>query len=376
MKVILVANTDWYNYRFRMSLATYLRLKGVDVVFVSPFGPYVQEIEEQGFRWVEWAVQRQTINPFSELLNVFRLGRIFSREQPSLVHLHTIKPVLYGSIIAGLLRVPVAVRSITGLGYVFLGNDFQASVLRILVKVLYRFVIKIGTGGTIFENKADRQYFIDNGLVHPANAYLIEGVGVDTDYYQPLPEPDTTPSVLMAGRLLWDKGVGTFIDAARLLKKDKNVRFILVGEPDQGNPSSIRRDELDGWFKDGIIEWWGWQTDMRVAFAACHMVVLPSFGEGLPTILLEAASCGRPIVATNVPGCRDVVIDRVNGLLVPPNDPKALRLAIEELIDNPVLRREMGREGRRIAERRFSSRHINVQTFNLYADLLGLKKHE
>lgn len=376
MKIIIVANTDWYNYRFRMSLASYLRLEGVDVVFVSPFGPYVQRIQEQGFRWVEWTVRRQAINPFTELLNIFSLGQIFARERPSLVHLHTIKPVLYGSIAARLLHVPAVVRSVTGLGYIFLGTDFKASILRLLVKFLYRLVVNGSSGATVFENSADRQYFIDNSLIHSVNAHLIEGVGVDTDYYQPLPEPDTIPTVLMAGRLLWDKGVGTFIDAARLLKKDRNVRFVLVGEPDQGNPSSISRDVLDEWQDDEIIDWWGWQSDMRVAFAACHVVVLPSFGEGIPTILLEAASCGRPIVATDVPGCRDVVIHNVNGLLVPLNDPMSLCSAIEGLLDDSALRYKMGREGRRIAERRFSSRYVNVQTFNLYADLLRVKKYE
>jgi glycosyltransferase involved in cell wall biosynthesis len=175
----------------------------------------------------------------------------------------------------------------------------------------------------------------------------------------------------MAGRLLWDKGVGTFIEAARILKQKMDVRFILVGEVDTGNPASIELEVVKSWAAEGIVEWWGWQADMRIAFAASHVVTLPSFGEGIPTILLEAASCGRPIVATNVPGCRDVVQENVNGLLVPPNNPELLAAALAKLLTDPLLRSKMSRQARLLAEQRFSSKHIIAQTQRLYLDLLN-----
>lgn len=369
-KILLVANTDWYLFRFRLLLAKHLRTQGMEVVFVSPSGKYVQDIKANGFRWIEWSVGRQTINPFGELQSILRLMRIFQNEQPSLVHLHTIKPVLYGSMAARFVKLSAVVRSITGRGYVFLGNDLRAKILRPLVKGIYRLMLNADTGATIFENQTDRQFFLDESLIHPDRSLIIEGVGVDTDYYSPLPEPEGVPAVLMAGRLLWDKGVGVFVEAARLLKQKMEVRFILVGEVDPGNPASIELDVVQGWVADGSVEWWGWQSDMRVAFSASQLVALPSLGEGIPTILLEAAACGRPIVATNVPGCRDVVQDEVNGLLVPPNDPVMLASALAQLLTNPLLRSKMSKQTRLLAEQRFSSKHIIDQTQKLYLELL------
>lgn len=369
-KILLVANTDWYLFRFRLLLAKHLRTQGMEVVFVSPSGKYVQDIKANGFRWIEWSVGRQTINPFGELQSILRLMRIFQNEQPSLVHLHTIKPVLYGSMAARFVKLSAVVRSITGRGYVFLGNDLRAKILRPLVKGIYRLMLNADTGATIFENQTDRQFFLDESLIHPDRSLIIEGVGVDTDYYSPLPEPEGVPTVLMAGRLLWDKGVGVFVEAARLLKQKMEVRFILVGEVDPGNPASIELDVVQGWVADGSVEWWGWQSDVRVAISASQLVALPSLGEGIPTILLEAAACGRPIVATNVPGCRDVVQDEVNGLLVPPNDPVMLASALAQLLTNPLLRSKMSKQTRLLAKQRFSSKHIIDQTQKLYLELL------
>lgn len=371
IKILLIANTDWYLFRFRLLLAKHLRSQGMDVVFVSPIGRYVREIEEDGFRWVEWYVGRQTINPFGELKSILSLIYIFKNEKPSLVHLHTIKPVLYGSLAARFLRLSFIVRSITGRGYVFLGTDIRARILRPLVKGIYRLMLNAGPGVTIFENQTDRQFFLDESLIHPDHSQVIEGVGVDTDYYLPMPEPEGIPVVLMAGRLLWDKGIGVFVDAARQIKQKLDVRCVLVGEVDPGNPASIERETIQNWVTEGVVEWWGWQADMRAVFAACQLIVLPSLGEGIPTILLEAASCAKPMVATNVPGCRDVVQDEVNGLLVPPNDVDALASALVRLIMDPLLRSKMSKQARILAEQRFASKRIIAETQKLYLELLN-----
>lgn len=369
-RILLVANTDWYLYRFRLSFARYLRAQGLEVVLVSPRGQYVPKFLSEGFRWLEWQVERQRVNPFREMKSILDLVRIFRHEHPLLVHLHTIKPVLYGSLAANLTGVPAIVRSITGRGYVFLSNNLRAQILKPLVKMLYRFALRSCPGATIFENESDRQYFLNMGMAIPQYSYLVEGVGVDTDYYSLLPEPDGVPTVVMAGRLLWDKGVETFVEAARLLKQDINVRCILVGETDPGNPASIKVDMLNRWVEQGLVEWWGWQSDMRAVFASCHVVVLPSLGEGIPTVLLEAASCGRPIVATDVPGCRDVVQHGINGFLVPAKNPQALAESVFRLLTDPVLRSTMGAEGRRLVLRRFSERHIHAQTLAVYRKVL------
>ncbi len=366
-KILLVANTDWFLYRYRLSLARYLRRRGFDVALVSPGGNYAPLITAEGFHWLEWPVDRQTSRLPGELAAVLSLWRSFRRERPALVPLHTVKPVLYGSLAARLAGVRGVVRSITGRGYVFLSEDRRARRLRSIVSLLYRL---LPGGATIFENDADRRFFLDRKLVRPSAAHLIEGVGVDTSYYHPLPEPDGTPVVLLASRLLWDKGVGALVEAARLLHSRLEVRVALAGEPDEGNPASIPAETLRGWQAEGAVEWWGWQEDMRAAYAACCLVTLPSLGEGLPTTLLEAAACGRPLVATDVPGCRDVVQDGLNGLLVPPGDAPALAEALERLLRDPGLRRRMGAAGRLRVEQRFSDALVNARTLEVYAPLV------
>jgi hypothetical protein len=183
MKILIVANTDWYLFRFRLSLARFLRGQGMEVVLASPFGPYVSQLEAEGFRWLAWEVGRQSVNPLREVGAIWNLFRMIRRERPDLIHLHTIKPVLYGSLGAWLGKTPAVVRSITGRGYVFLGNDLRARLLKLLVMAIYRFALGAGRGMTIFENEADRNFFVEQKLVTPANSCIIEGAGVDTDHY-------------------------------------------------------------------------------------------------------------------------------------------------------------------------------------------------
>jgi len=365
-KILLISNTDWYLFRFRLSLALFLRTQGVEVVFVSPMGRFVQDIQDEGFRWVEWQVNRKTINPLLEIKAIVKLVQIFHREHPFMAHLHTIKPVIYGSVAARLIKVPAIVNSITGRGYVFLGKDIRARFLLALIKRIYRITLNFRCSVTIFENKSDRSFFLQENLVRHNNSFVIEGVGVDTEYYTFSPEPSGKPLIVLAGRMLWDKGIGTFIDTVRLLREKVSARFVLVGEPDYGNPASIDITTLKKWDKEGVVEWWGWQADMKSVFASCHIVVLPSLGEGIPTILLEAASSGRAIVATDVPGCRDVVDNGVTGLLVPQQDAVALASALEKLIDNPNMRSSMGKAGRERIIDKFSSSKINRETYEIY----------
>lgn len=369
MKILLVSNTDWYLFRFRLSLARYLRAKGEDVTLASPAGEYAAQIQADGFRWLAWEVGRKSVNPFGELPALRELAKIFRVEKPDLAHLHTIKPVIYGSLAARWLGWPAVVRSITGRGYVFLSDNAKARVLRPLVRAVYRLALG-GRGTTVFENQADRQYFVDAGIVSTVRSRVIAGVGVDMDYFSPQPEPKGMPVVVMASRMLWDKGVGAFVDAARILRgRGVAARFVLVGQPDAGNPASIEEEQLKRWNAEGAVEWRGFQSDMRAVFAGCHIVALPSFGEGLPTVLLEAASSGRPIVTTDVPGCRDVVSDGVSGLVVAPRDPSALADALKRLIDDAQARRVMGQAGRELAAVKFSDAIVHRETYETYREL-------
>jgi glycosyltransferase involved in cell wall biosynthesis len=371
-KVILAANTDWYLYNFRRSLAFYLREQGFEVILVSPPGNYISSLEQDGFRWISWQVGRQTIAPWQELPAFISLVKIYRCESPDLVHHHTIKPVLYGSLAARLAGLHSIVNSITGRGYVFLGKGFKARLLKPVARWFYRLAFNQPDQAAIFENEEDRQYFITESIISAENTRLIAGVGVDTQRFFPTPEPSGPPLVLLASRMLWDKGVGILVEAARLLQNTVPHRIVLVGAPDPGNPASIPEDQLRAWESEGLIEWWGWQSDMVSAYQQCAVATLPTmYGEGVPTALLEAAACGRPLVASDMPGCRAVVIDQVNGYLVPPNDPGALAQALDKLLADPALRGRMGAASRQHISEQFRVERVNQDTLGVYQHLLA-----
>ena len=270
MKTLLIANTDWYLYNFRLGLAKDLRARGVEVVMVSPSGEYAAKLQAEGFKWVEWQVSRQGANPLAELCAARRLRAIYQAEQPHLVHHHTIKAALYGTWAASYPGGPSVVNSITGRGYVFLSDEFKARLLRPAVKWLYRRVLRRPRCETIFENEADQQYFVQEGLIPPGHAWLVRSVGVDVQRFSPQPQPSGVPVVLFASRMLWDKGAGTFVEAARLLRGQVAARFALCGAPDAGNPASIAEATLRAWNDEGVVEWWDFRADMPARqFSAC-----------------------------------------------------------------------------------------------------------
>lgn len=369
-RVLLCANTDWYLYNFRLALARFLRQQGLEVILVSPSGAYTAALEADGFQWIHWEVGRKSALPWQELSSLLRLAEIYRQVQPDLVHHHTIKPVLYGSIAARLVGVPRIINSITGRGYIFLGEGRRAQILRLVVSPVYWLALKPSHNTVIFENRVDRDYFIQHRLVAKAQTRLIEGVGVDPERYQPFKEPPGRPVVVLASRMLWDKGVGVFVEAARMLKAGHpETRFVLTGIPDPGNPSSIPEEVLQDWHHTGIVEWWGWQANMPAVYQQCHIVTLPTFyGEGVPTTLLEAAACARPLVATDTPGCDQVVEQGVNGFRVPPNDARALAQALEHLLVDPGLRGRMGEASRELVLKKFTHEHINLATYAVYQE--------
>ena len=363
MKVLLFANTDWYLYNYRLPLAHALRLRGDAVTLLSPPGRYTDLLEKEGFNWLPFPLERKGMNPFAELLAIARLVNVFCRERPDLVHFFTIKPVLYGSIAARLSGVPQIVNAITGLGYIF--SDANP-LLRALVKVLYRF--SLHNTQVIFQNRDDLNIFVQNGLISTGQANLIPGSGVDVDIFRPSKEPDGDPVVMLAGRLLRSKGIPEFVNAARQIRRDGlSARFVIVGEPYLDNPDSIKPEELVSWQKEGVIEAWGWHDDMAEVLTKISIVCLPTtYKEGLPRLLLEAGASGRPVIATDIPGCRMVIRTGENGLIIPPGDPVALINALKTLIQSPDLRQKMGACGREIVEKEFSVSHVISQTLNLY----------
>ena len=370
-KIILVANTDWYLYNFRRSLAHFLLGQGYEVILVSPPGKYVELLKEDGFNWIAWNLGRQSTAPWHELPAIFALFKIYRHERADLVHHHTIKPVLYGSLAASAARILNIVNSITGRGYVFLSPETKASLLKQFLQPFYRFIFRNYHQVAIFENDEDRQYFIQTKMIPSAQTRLIAGVGVDTEQFAPATEPSGIPIILYSGRMLWDKGIGVLVEAAHIIHKACPARVVLVGSPDPGNPTSISEDQLKAWAAEGVIEWWGWQSDMCSIYQKATIVTLPSFYEGVPTALLEAAACARPIVATNTPGSRDIVIDSLNGLIVPTNDSIALADALMKLLANPLQRGRMGKAGRQLVLDKFDVNTVNQATLAVYQNLLS-----
>jgi glycosyltransferase involved in cell wall biosynthesis len=370
MRILLFANTDWYLYNFRCDLAQALREQGNDVVLISPAGEYAARLQALGFRWIDFPLSRRGMNPLAELRSLARLIRLYRCEAPDLVQHFTIKCVLYGTLAARLAGIKPVVNSITGLGYVFLPGGPLKQGLRYFVRIWYRAVLS--GSQVIFENEDDRQTFLRYGFIHPADGHLIPGVGVDTQRFVQVPLPSGQPVVLLATRLLWDKGVGEFVEAARQLHRaGVQARFALAGRIDPGNPASIPEAQIKEWAEEGLVEWWGWIEDMPATLANVSIVCLPSYREGLPTVLVEAAACGRPVIASDVPGCRLAVRDGVSGFLVRERDAASLADALQKLITTPDLCSEMGTAGRILVEERFSSEKVLAQISAVYRKALS-----
>ncbi len=375
MKIILFANTDWYLYNFRLSLIKELLGKGLDVVLVSPPGHFVSRLRATGCRWVALPMDRRSINPGSEALVVKHLVKIYKTERPDLVHHFTLKCVIYGTLAAKIAKVPAIINAVAGLGYVFTNDGLKAKLLRPLLKSMFNICLKHRPGRLILQNSDDHKFFLKNKLVNESQVRIIHSSGVNvSDYMNDSSRHEQRHRplrVLMAARLLWDKGIQEYHDAACILKeKYPAVEFLLAGAGDTGNPTSIPDSVVSAWKRSGIITPLGYVDDMAELLNEIDIFVLPSYREGIPMSLLEAAASGLPLVATDVPGCREVVSDNVNGLLVPKQDHRSLATAIQRLLDDQHLRREMGASALRNVMERFDERIVIDKTIGVYRELI------
>ena len=360
-----MANTDWYLYNFRLSLAEFIRSNGDQLILLSPQGTYVQKLKNMGFKWIEINLSRKGHNPFKEIATISQIASIYRAEKPDLVHHFTVKCVIYGSLAAKLTGVKKIINAITGLGYIFLNENIKARIIRWIVKIFYRFSLR--NTMVVFQNEDDLQLFQRNHLIIQDQTQIVPGSGVDIDKFTPIKEPDGITSVILIARLLRDKGIYEFVEAAKIIiGQSHNVRFILVGDIDEGNPASLTQNELQDWLEKGVIEWWGWRDDVINVYHSANIVCLPSYREGISRTLIEAGACGKPLVTTNVPGCKQVVIDGENGFVVPQKNAEELAKALVKLIINPKLRKVMGMRSREIVTKTFSSSIINSQTLALY----------
>jgi glycosyltransferase involved in cell wall biosynthesis len=322
-------------------------------------------MEKAGFQWRAFPFSRYGINPFQELRTLWSLFRFYRKEKPDLVHHFTIKCVFYGSIAAQAAGISKIINSITGLGYVFITQNLKARFIRKMVKWFYPLLLK--SSQVIFQNEEDIKVFQSLGLVRQDQIHLIQGSGVSLERFDISAAPDGIPLVVLPGRMLFAKGVSEFVEASRILQAEGvKARFILVGNIDRDDADGIPEKQISEWQNQGIIEWWGWHENIGEVFQQANIICLPSYREGLPRALIEAMACGRPLVATDVPGCRDVVEEGVNGCLVPVRDPQALADALRTLIERPDLRVAMGEASRRIVEERFSEKQVIRETLKLY----------
>ncbi|MBS2034766.1 glycosyltransferase family 4 protein [bacterium] len=368
-KVLMVANTTWYLYNFRLPLARYLRDLGYEVVFVSPKDAYVERVNAESFRWIDLGLDRRSLNPLKELGALLRFWNIYRSEKPDVCHHFTIKCVIYGTLAAKFAGVRAVVNAITGLGHAFLGQGILHKLLRPVLRFVYRKILTARRVQVIFQNGDDYREFEDRKMVVPEKVTIIRGSGVNLHRFAPRPgSPDDPPSptVLLASRLIKEKGVVEYVEAARQLRAEgMDVRFCLAGTVDTGNPSAISQEMLDQWCEEGVIDYLGHIDRIEDVIHLATLVVLPSYREGTPRILLEAAAIGKPIVATDVPGCREVVKQGVNGLLVPAANADALAAAMRTVLTNPDLLQKFGLNSREIAQD-FCESKVITQTAEVY----------
>ena len=369
-RLLFVAGDDGFFFSHRMPIARAARDAGFAVAVACPVSSHGDAIRAEGIRVLSIPMKRGRISPLADLRTLAVLLQTCRGERPDIVHAVAMKPVLYGAAAARLAGVPAVVGALTGLGYVFSSADVKARLLRPCLRRALRWALDGRLSTCVVQNPDDAAFVAGLGIDR-RRIVVIPGSGVDTARFAPSPEPDGAVRVAMVSRLLWDKGVGEFVEAARMARaQDPNLRFTLIGAPDEGNPAAVPSAQLEGWRAEGVVDWQGRRDDIPAVWRESHIAVLPSYREGLPKALLEAASCGRPIVAADVPGSREIARDGESGLLVPPRDPAALAAAILRLAGNPALRARLGAGGRALVQREFSEECIAADTLALWRRLL------
>lgn len=376
-RLLFVVTEDWAFLRHRLPMARAAQDVGLEVAVAVQAGRHAEAIRALGFTLFDAPVRRAGISPVRDLAYLTRLICAVRRFRPDIIHNVAAKPVLYGTLAARLARRSATViNAFTGMGILFTGDgggrrSLKSRLVGGLLLTLLRALCRGRKVRMLVQNADDRDFLAREAIGAAARTALIPGSGVDGEAFHPLPEPAQGPvTATLVGRLLWTKGVGDFIAAARLLKDRRDIRLVLVGTPDPGNPTSVSENELRMWAAEGLIEWWGERADIPGVWAQSHIAVLPSWREGLPKSLLEAAACGRPLVATDVPGCRELVRPGHNGILVPRGDAAALARALETLADDVDRRRAYGAAARRDIEERFSAARVAEQVAAMYRDIL------
>lgn len=374
--MLFVVNADWFFVSHRLPLGLACRDAGYDVAVCAGESSARSVVENAGLRFYPLPIHRGSKNPQQEVRTVAELARVYRREKPDVVHHVTIKPVIYGSLTARTLGIRGVVNAVSGLGYAFIPRAEQDHAHRLLQHALwaaYRVALDGPRTRVIFQNEDDRRTFVERRLVHASRTVLINGSGVNFAKFTPKPFPEQGFVALLPARLLWDKGVGEFVAAAtRLKRRWPNARFVLLGRMDPENPAAVDESNVRQWVESGAVEWWGHASheEMADVLGRTHVVVLPSYREGLPLVLAEAAASARACITTDVPGCRDTVVPGVTGWLVPPRDSRSLERALEEALHDPGETARRGLRAAEFARSRFGVDSVIRQTLEVYRDVL------
>ncbi len=370
-RLVFVANNPDFLVSHRLVLVKGAQAAGYDVQVISPDGGGVAALEALGVTVHRWQLERTGQRAAQEAITVARLVALYRKVSPDVVHQVTIKPVLYGSLAARVTGVRGVVNAVSGLGYIFLAKGAWAEARRRAIAAAYRVALSGRNTRVVLQNDDDEADLRRLGaLGRSAQVVKIRGSGVNLEAFRPSREPVGVPVVVLPARLLRDKGVFEFVEAARLLaKQGHRVRMALVGGLDPGNPAAVTRAELDGWLTENVVEWWGHRADMPKVLSEANLVCLPSYREGLPKALLEAAAAGRAIITTDAPGCRDVVDHGRLGPLVPVGDAGAIARAVSSLL-SPEARAPLAKALAEHAAKYFSEKHVLEQHLAVYDELL------
>mgnify|MGYP003951063221 CR=1 FL=1 len=367
MKLFIVVSEDWSFFSHRLSLALSAINNGFDVTVLTRVDKFDKKFKEKGINVINVNFKRSLKTPLTDFFNLIRLINIFRKEKPDIIHNVALKTILLGSIAGLFSRDSLIVNAFTGLGYVFSSDQLRARIIRIFIIPIFQLIIRRKNYWCIFQNPDDMNLFNQLGISKAERTVLIRGSGVDINEFSKKPDKNSTPVVMLASRMLWDKGIGEFVEVAKRMRRNNvEVKFVLVGAADTNNPMSIPSSTLNKWNRENYIDWKGHHNNMPEALSSASIICLPSYREGLPKVLLEAAAISRPLIATNVPGCREIVRDGYNGILVNLKDTDSLYNAIKSLVVDDKMRKKMGNNSRELVESEFSSEIINSQTLKLY----------
>ena len=368
-RIVLVSNTSWYLYNFRIKLLFLIKSYNYDLFLICPEDEYTEKLEKLGFQIHKWNLHRRSINPFSELIAIYNLSRIYSKIRPNIVHHFTIKACIYGSISALICNVKVIINSFTGLGHFFISNNFRIKFIRKISRVFIRMIFSKINNKLILQNNSDRKKLLKLKITTKNKSIVIPGSGVDLDYFYPQEKifDRNKIKLLFPSRIIKEKGILELIKACLLLDKEKiPIKLYIAGKLDEGNRSSLTKEEITDLKKLKNVHFLGHIEDMRSLYKKIDIVVLPSWREGLSKALLEAAAMEKAIITTNVPGCKEIVKHMETGLLVNVNNPIQIKESIIKIYDDPGLIKKFGKAARLRVEKKFEVKKINKMTIKEY----------